>query len=567
MNMHTHSGTNDISLEASFQSDIAIAEQYFPSQISPMISSYTDHHFGFADGIIDPSEYGFNYTDPDTSTTIFFEHNDTHIFVGLESATTGWIGLAWKESTENFTLGGLNQSDIIRGYAPGTTHTSIMRALPTDVVEVEYILQLRNGTVWDEGTLPVLESDTPLENWYLFQRYKEEIISMRINETNHFIVDAADAYTSPGHTLYGEDLEYTITLRAIKRDGVIYNQTPTLLSRVVFEDDFGNGTLGIEQDLDMTRVLAANASDDGTTTQVEFILSRLSVDDNDVMLVNDPENGYPFIILKSNSEDFESAPTNYTVMENAFRIDFPFNTVPEVTVISPESDNWDGVITLNVSVTDDTFVRSVSYSFDNLLPPEEWDSLRYNYTTDTWSTAINTNSLLLASHSFYIDAWDASEVNKRIHWVINVVDNTPPIIDSPGDLSFYVHDTEKTILWSASDGRPTSYRILRNGSMYEYGDWDGSNITVDLDEFGTGAYNFTLFVFDEGDNISSDIVIVTITEYVTPTTHHNDSDPNGFLPLDLPLFSLLLTVGSVCIIIIFSVLIIKARKQTALDYK
>ena len=122
---------------------------------------YVDDYYGTTDGIIDPTEYAFNYTDPVTGVTAYLEHNGTVLYVGLEARTSGWIGFAWQNYTDEFTSAGLNNSDVVVGYAPGTPHFDYWRVVPTDAVSVHYILSLRNGTVIQEADYPDITSTQP----------------------------------------------------------------------------------------------------------------------------------------------------------------------------------------------------------------------------------------------------------------------------------------------------------------------------------------------------------------------------------------------------------------------
>jgi hypothetical protein len=134
-----------------WDSGIAAPDLQNQAQVSESLLNlsipYVDTHYGYTDGIIDPKEYALSYTDPTSGITVSLEHNSTVLFVGLEADTTGWIGLGWKNYTDNFQSEGLNNSDAIYGYAPGTIYDNIERATLDDVVTVHYILSLRNGTI------------------------------------------------------------------------------------------------------------------------------------------------------------------------------------------------------------------------------------------------------------------------------------------------------------------------------------------------------------------------------------------------------------------------------------
>ncbi|TFF92486.1 hypothetical protein EU545_00695, partial [Candidatus Thorarchaeota archaeon] len=149
----TNMGFNDVN---AYGSDTALSQA-----ICNLSIPYVDKHYGLADGIIDPYEYSFNYTDPSTGITVYLEHNSTLMYVGLEAQTTGWIGISWKDVGEIYSLDGLNNSDVLIGYAPSGAYEPVERVQPTDPVTVHYVLTLRNGSLEQEGDAPNDDSETP----------------------------------------------------------------------------------------------------------------------------------------------------------------------------------------------------------------------------------------------------------------------------------------------------------------------------------------------------------------------------------------------------------------------
>ena len=101
----------------STQQSSALAESVLNASIP-----YVDAHYGSADGIIDPWEYAYNYTDPVTGITVYMEQNSTELYIGLEGPTNGWMAFGWKNYTDSFTTDGLNNSDLIYGYSPSGTY-------------------------------------------------------------------------------------------------------------------------------------------------------------------------------------------------------------------------------------------------------------------------------------------------------------------------------------------------------------------------------------------------------------------------------------------------------------
>ncbi|MHA1882048.1 MAG: FKBP-type peptidyl-prolyl cis-trans isomerase [Candidatus Thorarchaeota archaeon] len=528
--------------------------QTIQSDSASLSVPYVDEHYGYADGIIDPKEYAVNFTDPDTGISAYFEHNGTTLFVGLSGDTTGTIGLGWKNATESFVGTGLNGSDLIYGYAPGSPYSSYSRVTLSDAVTVYYSLYISSGLI-EEGAFPNDEDQTPLSDQPILEGYKEAIVGMRIGEIKHFVIPAEDAYNSPEHPLYGEDLHYVITLTRINSN---FNN-PTDSSQVAYNDRYGNDTLDSYQDSDQSRILSANASDDGTVTQVEYFIQMNSEDVDDIPLLESTELEFPFVFLNS-TEDFDETPTVYTDWTSPLLLKFLPNTAPVLTVESPiESSLVEGIISIEANITDNTFVRSTLYRVDY----GEWEAIRYNSLTGLWNTTLNTDDYDLGEHTLWFNATDPSNVVVSLHFNVTFVDYSAPEIDSPPDIEIEGSPVGYSITWHPYDGRPDWLLLLLNGSEIVSSNWDGGEIQVDLDSLDLGVYNYTVVVTDTEGHQVSDSVIVTITEFTETTppddtipTSNNDTTPPSE---DTNYLSIAITVISVGVIIIVCILFWRTR--------
>ncbi|MHA1909887.1 MAG: FKBP-type peptidyl-prolyl cis-trans isomerase, partial [Candidatus Thorarchaeota archaeon] len=260
---------------------------------------YVDTHYGSADGIIDPKEYSVQYTDAVTGVTVYLEHNGTVLFVGLSAPTSGWIAFGWQNYTDDFNSEGLNGSDLIFGYAPGEPYTPVSRVSGLEAVTVHYELRTRNGTFVEAGEFPKDDSTTPIQDESLLQGYIDEIIGMRIGEVRHFILPAAEAYNQVLHPMYGEDLEYVITLWRINEDRI----NPANTSDIVYSDEHGISTFQHMPDDDQDRILAADGSDDGSRTQLEYFIAMESSDPDDISLEAMTDLQYPLMVMFGEFED------------------------------------------------------------------------------------------------------------------------------------------------------------------------------------------------------------------------------------------------------------------------
>ena len=378
---------------------------------------YVDDHYGIVDGIIDPTEYATSYVDPVTGIRVYLEHNGTILYVGLEALTSGWIGFAWQNYTGEFTTTGLNNSDVVVGYTPGSPTSSYWRVRPTDAVTVHYILTLRNGTVLQEADYPDSSSVIPISQISVLQLYKDAIIGMRIGETRHFVIPADQAYNTKGHQLYGQDLIYDITLTRIVRDSVEHLANPADDSAIVYSDEHGTSTFQHIADSDQSRISQADGSDNGTVTQLEYAILMNSTDIYDIPLFTNNDIQFPFVFMFGNNEVLNGLPVQHTYWNNPALVSLEPNSPPLLTVVSPEEDAvLDWIAKLQLNATDD-WVREASYRFDQ----EDWSSLEYTFTSGYWEASVDLSEYPEGHHVISFNATDISNatavtsVNITIH--------------------------------------------------------------------------------------------------------------------------------------------------------
>ncbi|RDE12690.1 MAG: hypothetical protein C4K49_09815 [Candidatus Thorarchaeota archaeon] len=93
-------------------------------------------------------------------------------------------------------------------------------------------------------------------------------------------------------------------------------------------------------------------------------------------------------------------------------------------------------------------------------------------------------------------------------------------ISHPEDIEYEAGTTGHSIDWTHSVPLPGAYEILRNGESVRFEAWDGSRISVPVDGFDPGVYNFTNVIRYNMTEIVSDTVIVTVVDTTPPVINH-----------------------------------------------
>ncbi len=104
--------------------------------------------------------------------------------------------------------------------------------------------------------------------------------------------------------------------------------------------------------------------------------------------------------------------------------------------------------------------------------------------------------------------------------------NYPPIITSPGSITFYANESGHSLSWNVADTTTNTqrgYRILRNGIQITSGTWtSGSPITTTLSGLPVGTYTYTIAVQDGLGGTANDSVVVCVLNVAPTITSPDD---------------------------------------------
>lgn len=156
-----------------------------------------------------------------------------------------------------------------------------------------------------------------------------------------------------------------------------------------------------------------------------------------------------------------------------------------------------------------------------------------NVKAGNWNSGSTIKYLItgldLGIYNFTLIASDLSN-NTSIDtiYVTLVQDTTAPTIIGPIDSTIIVNTSSNPISWEVADSNPYNFTIFKNNLNIATGNWvSGTPITQSIDGLSVGEYNFTLLVQDEFNLFSSDQVIVTVIEDVTPSADPTLTDPTS----------------------------------------
>ena len=195
------------------------------------------------------------------------------------------------------------------------------------------------------------------------------------------------------------------------------------------------------------------------------------------------------------------------------------------------------------------------------LNPDDYIAMMngFEYATGSWTSGevpLNIDGLSVGPHHFTMTVYDldGNSVSDSVS-ILVINDATTPTIDSPEDIVFVVESTGNRIIWTPTDDYPDSFEIEFNGTIMVSGDWSGGRIIFELDNLAVGDYNFTVTVFDGGQQSASDMVFVQVIPYTGWTP--------GLPPFDYTLI-IIAGVGITAVVVVIGVVyFLKFKKPSS----
>jgi hypothetical protein len=188
---------------------------------------------------------------------------------------------------------------------------------------------------------------------------------------------------------------------------------------------------------------------------------------------------------------------------------------------------YDNIAPIFTNVPTDTVVI-IEGTSNNILSwiGEDTHPGRYNITIGDNSTiqpswvsnqlvTINIDYLLYGIYNVTITIFDESNNYNNYSLIVIVEDHTlPNLIVEPEEGLVFIMDTKGNYLsWTASDLNPESYVVYIDDQVLTSKLWEDSiPILVSVDGYDASFYNFTIVIFDQGQNSVSHSVIIRVKD-------------------------------------------------------
>jgi hypothetical protein len=169
--------------------------------------------------------------------------------------------------------------------------------------------------------------------------------------------------------------------------------------------------------------------------------------------------------------------------------------------------------------------------------------------------AVNVDGLSVGEYQFCIIARD-KRGNMAVEGVYVHVNSSASIwIDHPQDIVYELGSTGHSIIWNPTSEHPQWFWLYQDDMVIESRLWNGSSVAVIVDGLTLGVYEFRATVSDTLWNNVSDSVLVRVIASTTPTNGNEE------FSLWIRFVGQVVTTGSVFVITVFGILIIRARHK------
>ncbi|MHA1313322.1 MAG: FG-GAP-like repeat-containing protein [Candidatus Helarchaeota archaeon] len=151
-------------------------------------------------------------------------------------------------------------------------------------------------------------------------------------------------------------------------------------------------------------------------------------------------------------------------------------------------------------------------------------SLVTGHIDQTWSDledinlTVSTNVVGVWLFVITLKDQQGNVIEDEVYVTIYTADNDPPTIISSPSISGYEFGTSGHYLrWNVSDVNPDTYELYRNGFKVSEGTWQNYEyISRNIDGLPIGTYNYTLWVYDDFSQFTTDDVIIDVHDSQPP---------------------------------------------------
>ncbi len=135
------------------------------------------------------------------------------------------------------------------------------------------------------------------------------------------------------------------------------------------------------------------------------------------------------------------------------------------------------------------------------------------WTQDHYTVRLDVSPLDVGNYTFVLFAYDQFGFTSNATIFVRIYpDVRAPVIASSGNITYEEGFTGYNITWYVDETNPSGYNITKDGEPYlNNTNWDGSNVTISIDNLPVGTHNFTIVMWDIFNQTSNQTTFVIVT--------------------------------------------------------
>ncbi|MGY5872752.1 MAG: right-handed parallel beta-helix repeat-containing protein [Candidatus Thorarchaeota archaeon] len=154
------------------------------------------------------------------------------------------------------------------------------------------------------------------------------------------------------------------------------------------------------------------------------------------------------------------------------------------------------------------------------------------WAADSWNSdniTVNIDGLDYGTHTLVITIRDISLNTVTDEVIIQVYDDTTPIINHLPDGEAFVYGEGQVLTWEVSDAHPDEYNLFVDDKLAELGSWSSGLLEVNIDGQGEGERQIEIRIYDLDGNVAIDsILVLFIGDDVAPIIDSPDDIIIGY---------------------------------------
>lgn len=158
----------------------------------------------------------------------------------------------------------------------------------------------------------------------------------------------------------------------------------------------------------------------------------------------------------------------------------------------------------------DDYLKEWKLYIDGTLWDEDaWDFVDVTVNVDGLAYGVYEAEIVIIDN-------DLNEISDIV--IINVFDDTPPVISNVPNTWAFVGGSNQVLSWEVSDLHPDTYLVTLDEEEYESGTWTTGTLEVNIDGLTEGEHVLVTYIYDIDGNVAADgVQILAIDDGIAPT--------------------------------------------------